>query len=40
MLERLIEIIIHSDDALPAVVSKNITLAYVILFLLIILETG
>lgn len=40
MLDKLIEIIVHTDDALLAIVSENILLAYTLLFLIIMLETG
>jgi len=40
MLNDLIEIIVHTDDALLALVSENILLAYSLLFLIIMLETG
>lgn len=40
MIDRLIEILLHTDDALLAIVSENITHAYLILFLLILFETG
>ncbi|WP_100610840.1 VTT domain-containing protein [Confluentibacter lentus] len=40
MLNDLIEIIVHTDDALLALVAENILLAYSVLFLIIMLETG
>ena len=40
MIERLIEIILHTDDALLAIVSENVYRAYLILFFMILLETG
>lgn len=40
MIENLIEIIVHTDDALLAIVAENVLLAYTILFLIIMLETG
>ncbi len=40
MFERLFEIIMHTDDALLAMVSENLTHTYLILFLLIMFETG
>jgi len=40
MIERLIDIILHTDDALLAIVSENIYRAYLVLFLMILLETG
>ncbi|PKQ43700.1 VTT domain-containing protein [Confluentibacter flavum] len=40
MLDELIEIIVHTDDALLALVAENILFAYSLLFLIIMLETG
>jgi len=39
-MKKLIEIILHTDDALMAIVSVNVTEAYILLFLIIMLETG
>jgi len=40
MLQELIEIILHTDDALLSIVSQNILQAYIVLFLLVMCETG
>lgn len=40
MTERLFEIIMHTDDALLTMVSENLTHTYIILFLLVMFETG
>jgi len=40
MFREIIEIILHTDDALLAIVSQNVTEAYIILFLFVMLETG
>jgi len=40
MIDRLFEIIMHTDDALLALVAENVNKAYLFLFLLILLETG
>jgi len=40
MLKEIIDIILHTDDALLAIVSQNVTEAYIILFLFVMLETG
>ncbi len=40
MLEQLIEIILHTDDAILIMVSENIKHAFIVLFLLIMFETG
>ena len=39
-MDRLIEIILHTDDALLGFVAENILLAYILLFMIILLETG
>ena len=39
-MNALFEIVLHTDDALRLIVAQNITEAYVILFLVIFLETG
>jgi membrane-associated protein len=39
-MDKLIEIILHTDDALIALVADNIYKAYLLLFLIILLETG
>ncbi|WP_339654355.1 VTT domain-containing protein [uncultured Maribacter sp.] len=39
-MNELIELILHTDDALLALVSENVNKAYLILFLIILLETG
>jgi len=39
-MDRLIEIILHTDDALLGIVAENILLAYILLFMIILLETG
>ncbi len=39
-MDKLLEIILHTDDALIALVAENIYKAYFILFLIIMLETG
>jgi membrane-associated protein len=39
-MENLIELILHTDDALYNIVVENIYKAYFILFLLIMFETG
>ncbi|RIA09534.1 membrane-associated protein [Flavobacteriaceae bacterium MAR_2010_72] len=39
-MDNLIEIILHTDDALLAIVSNNILIAYLLLFIIILLETG
>tara|TARA_R110000796_G_scaffold60489_3_gene139967 strand:+ start:1758 stop:2402 length:645 start_codon:yes stop_codon:yes gene_type:complete len=40
MMDRLIEIILHTDDALLALVADNVFNAYLLLFFIIMLETG
>lgn len=39
-MNELFEIVLHTDDALMRIVAQNVTEAYVILFLIIFLETG
>ena len=39
-MDILIEIILHTDDALLGIVAENILLAYILLFMIILLETG
>lgn len=39
-MNELIELILHTDDALLAIVSENILNAYLLLFFIILLETG
>ena len=39
-MDRLLEIILHTDDALLALVANNVYYAYVLLFFIIMLETG
>jgi membrane-associated protein len=39
-MEELIEIILHTDDALLGIVAENILFAYMLLFIIILLETG
>lgn len=39
-MDNLIDIILHTDDVLLAIVARNIIEAYLILFFIIILETG
>jgi membrane-associated protein len=39
-MDRLIEIILHTDDALLGIVAENVLFAYLILFMIILLETG
>lgn len=39
-MNEIIELILHTDDALLALVSENVNKAYLILFLIIMLETG
>lgn len=39
-MNELIELILHTDDALLAVVAENVNKAYFILFMIIMLETG
>lgn len=39
-MNELIDIILHTDDALLALVSDNIVKAYMVLFIIIMLETG
>ncbi len=40
MIDRLFEIIMHTDDALLNMVSENLNHTYIILFLLVLFETG
>ena len=40
MFYKLTELILHTDDALLAIVSENVNFAYLVLFLLIMFETG
>lgn len=39
-MDKLIEIILHTDDALLGIVAENILRAYILLFMIILLETG
>lgn len=39
-MNELIELILHTDDALLALVAENVNKAYFVLFLIILLETG
>lgn len=39
-MNEIIELILHTDDVLLALVSENVNKAYLILFLIIMLETG
>ena len=39
-MNELFEIVLHTDDALMRIVANNVTEAYVILFVIIFLETG
>lgn len=39
-MNEIIELILHTDDALLSLVSENVNKAYLILFLIIMLETG
>lgn len=39
-MNELIELILHTDDALLALVAENVNKAYFVLFLIIMLETG
>lgn len=39
-MNELIEIVLHTDDALMRIVAQNLTEAYVVLFLIIFSETG
>lgn len=39
-MNELIELILHTDDAIMALVAENVNKAYFILFLIIMLETG
>ena len=39
-MEKILEIILHTDDALLSLVAENVNKTYLILFLLIMLETG
>ena len=39
-MNEIIELILHTDDALLALVSENVNKAYLVLFLIIMLETG
>ncbi|MDP2687595.1 MAG: VTT domain-containing protein [Aequorivita sp.] len=39
-MNEIIELILHTDDALLSLVSENVNKAYLVLFLIIMLETG
>src|SRR5680860_1743489 len=39
-MNELIDLILHTDDALLALVAENVNKAYFVLFLIIMLETG
>ena len=39
-MNELIELILHTDDILLTIVSENILYAYLLLFFIILLETG
>ncbi len=39
-MNELIELILHTDDALLALVAENVSKAYLVLFMIIMLETG